>query len=296
MRLAGGLCAGLAAFLVMAHITGHLRGRVALAPLRRRHRSPSRAEWLRQAGVAVTPTQFHAASGAVAMVVLVLFWSLSGSAFVALVPGVVASQLPRAYFGHRRSVLLGEVVQAWPDGIRHIIATARARGTVHQALVDLSKNGPEPVARAFERYPVLARATGPVPALEMIREELADPTSDRVIEVLIVAQQQGQQTAIRILRDLAAMVTEDLKALEEIRSAGLEQKINSRVAFVLPWLVLVALCLPAGAYRDFYRSPAGAAVVLLGGAMSLGGMAIISALGRPLGEQRVLGAAAAGRR
>jgi tight adherence protein B len=290
MSLLGGLCAGAAVFLVVAHLGGH--GRHLRLRKTRRARRPSMAVRLRQAGVAVSPAQFVAATAAVALAVWVLVWGLSGSGFVAAVPAAVAGVLPWAYFSRRRSARLAQVVAAWPDGIRHLLANARAHGSLHQALVELARSGPEPLRDAFGRYSTLARMAGPTQALEVIREELAEPTSDRVLEVLMVALERGQLLAMRILRDLASIVSEDLKALEEINSAGLEQRIDVRATFVIPWALLVALCASAAAYRDFYRGPGGALVVAAGALMSVAGMALVERLRRLPAERRVLGAAA----
>jgi hypothetical protein len=69
----------------------------------------------------------------------------------------------------------------------------------------------------------------------------------------------------------------------------LEQKINSRVVFVLPWVVLVAMTARSGAFRDFYSSPAGLLVVAIGGVMSLVGVFVASRLGAQQSEPRVFG-------
>ena len=82
--------------------------------------------------------------------------------------------------------------------------------------------------------------------------------------------------------DLADATTRDLWTLEEIRTEVLEQKINSRVVFVLPWVVLVAMTARSGAFREFYSSPAGLLVVAIGGLMSLLGVVIALALVRSL--------------
>ncbi|MBW3642283.1 MAG: hypothetical protein KY447_05150 [Actinobacteria bacterium] len=291
MRAWGAILAGTAAFVVVAHLSGQ-QVNIRLRLPGRRRRGPAAAVWLRQAGLDVTPGQFLAVRAGVGLAVLVVVWGLTGSAFVAAVPALVAGWLPRAYFARRRADRLGEVVRAWPDGIRHVIAAARARGTIHQALVELARSGPAPLAEAFERYPALATMAGPVAALETLREELADPTSDAVIEILICAQEQGQALAIKILRDLAGEVSEDLKALEEIESAGLERKIDSRLTFVIPWFVLVALCATSEAYRGFYRSAGGAIVVVVCGVMSVAGVAVVDRMGRLPRPRRVLGVAA----
>ncbi len=292
MSFLGALCAAAAVFLFVAHLTGH-GGDLSLRMPggHRRRRGPSRAVWLRQADVAVTPTQFRLTSVALGTVAAMLVWGVTGSLWVAVVPGIVAGRVPHWYFGRRRTHRLGQVVASWPDGIRHIIASARARGTVHQALLELVRSGPVPLAEAFASYPALAAAAGARAALEVIREELADPISDQVIEVLIVAGDQGQAITMRILRDLAGLIGEDLKIAEEIRTAGLEHRMDARLTFVLPWLVLVALCASGGDYRGFYASGWGAVVVALGGAMCLVGVAWVERLARIPAQRRVLGSA-----
>ena len=106
--------------------------------------------------------------------------------------------------------------------------------------------------------------SGPAPALEIVKEELADPTSDRVLEVLILAHERGGAIVRTILEDLVDATTKDLKLLEELETEGLEMRINARAVVVLPWLVLVALTARPGAFRDFYRSGGGVVTLLLG--------------------------------
>lgn len=297
MSLLGAVCAGLATFIVVAHLTGHGADLGLRMPgvARRGRAGPSRAVWLRQAEVRVTPSQFRFVSAVLALGTGVVVWGLAGSLWVAIVPAIVAGRSPHWYFGRRRTERLGRVVASWPDGIRHIISSARARGTMHQALLELARSGPAPLADAFAAYPAMAVTAGTKPALEVIREELADPTSDQVIEVLIVAHDQGQAITMRILRDLAVLISEDAKVAKEIRTAGLEHRMDARLTFILPWVVLVALCLSGGDYRAFYASAAGAVVVAVGGVMCLAGMAWVERLGRIPARRRVLGGAGAGR-
>jgi tight adherence protein B len=121
----------------------------------------------------------------------------------------------------------------------------------------------------------------------MIRGDLADPTSDRVIEVLILAHERGGVVVPEILDDLAAATTRDIWTLEQVRGEALEQKINSRVVFVLPWLVLVVMTMRSGAYREFYSTPVGIFVVVVCGLMSLVGIAVASRIGSQPEEPRV---------
>jgi len=171
-----------------------------------------------------------------------------------------------------------------------VLASVSAGRPISQALVGLAATGPEPLRIAFARYPTLARMFGTVPALEIIKEELADPTSDRVIEVLILAHERGGRIVREIIEDLVAATTRDLKTAQEIRTQGLEMRLNARAVMVLPWAVLVVLALSSPQYRAFYRSAAGLAVVAIGAVLSVAGGFIITRLGRTRTEGRVFGA------
>ena len=61
---------------------------------------------------------------------------------------------------------------------------------------------------------------------------------------------------------------------------------------MLPWLVLVALTLRDGPFRDFYRSTGGLLVVLIAGLLSVVGGFLIARLASTRAEQRVFGSGA----
>jgi tight adherence protein B len=210
---------------------------------------------------------------------------------VALVPAAAAATLPRAYFGRRRTARMRELQAAWPDGLRDVGASLAAGRSLTHALQALAESGPAPVRDAFARFPSLSRMVGPVAALEVVKAELADPTSDRVVEVLILAQERGGPIVARILEDLVLATTRDVKVLEEVESEGLEMKLNARAVLVMPWLVLVALTVRDGAFRDFYSSAAGLVVVLVGAVLCAVGAWWIGRLGRAHEERRVFDAA-----
>jgi len=141
--------------------------------------------------------------------------------------------------------------------------------------------------RAFARFPTLNQMFGTRATLETIKADLADPTSDRVIEVLSLAYERGGSSVTGILADLADAVTEDLRTIEEIRTAELEQKINARAVFALPWFVLLMITIRGGPFREFYRSTVGTMTVVVGAILSLAGLFIVSHLSRDPAETRV---------
>lgn len=254
-------------------------------------RSSARRVWLAQAGVGVTPVQFWVGSAALGVVTLVAVTAFTGAPLVAFVPAMGVATLPYSYLGRRRTQRLRRVQDVWPDGLRDLRASIAAGRSMAHSLQALATTGPEPLRDAFASFPALARTLGTTTALGIIEDQLADPTSDRVLEVLTLAQERGGSTVVDVLDDLIAATTKDLKVLDEIETDGLEQRINARAVLVLPWFVLVALCLRDGPFRDFYRSGSGVLIVLAGGLMSSAGYLIVSRLARTQGEPRVFGLA-----
>lgn len=247
-----------------------------------------RGDWLVGSGVGVSPTRFWLASAGAGLATFALGLLLTGVWVVALPPALFVSTVPRLYYARLAERRRAELQQAWPDGLRDLIASISAGMSLRRAIEQLAATGPEALRTAFARFPSLASTVGVGAALERIRQEVGDPTTDRVIEVLIIAHEWGGPLVPQILRDLASATTRDLWTMEEVRTASLEQRINARVVFVLPWLVLVALTLQDGGYRAFYRSPAGMLVVAVGGILSLAGMVMVARLGRQPSEPRVL--------
>lgn len=288
MRILAATCIGVACALLTALITGHpVRFRTRL-PRRRAGNGQAQA-WLQQAGVGLGPAQFALGSIVAGLVAFSVLAALCGSPFVAAVPALAVAAMPRAYFGRRRARRMRLVQAAWPDGLRDLLASISAGRSLGQAVEELAATGPEPLREAFGAFPALARMLGTVPALEIIREEIADPTTDRVLEVLILAHMRGGGIVRAILEDLARATTRDLRLLEEVETEGLEMRINARAVVVLPWLVLVALTASEGPFRDFYRSGAGVAVLVVAGALSAFGVLVLARLGRDVGEPRVFG-------
>jgi tight adherence protein B len=238
-------------------------------------------------GLDVSPFQFWATLLGVGVVTFFLVYAMTGLLAVAFVPAVVVSTLPKAFYSRRRSQQVAAIQGAWPDGLRDLVSSVRSGASLPSAIESLGGFGPAPLRDAFGGFGVYSRSLGVVPALEMVRADLADPTSDRVIEVLILAHERGGNVVPQILSDLADATTRDVWTLEQVRSEALEQKINSRVVFVLPWLVLVVMTMRSGAFREFYSTPAGVLIVAVCGILSLIGILIAGRLGSQPDEPRV---------
>ena len=153
---------------------------------------------------------------------------------------------------------------AWPEAIRDVLAHITVGSTLHAALVQLGRSGPEPLRPVWRRYARNAAVLEVSAALEQVRDELADPVSDRVIEAFMAAHERGQSVVVDVLRTLADDVTKDLQLAEQIITGQTEVRAQAVVAAMLPFVVLLLLVSSNDGFRDFYRTGAGFVVICIG--------------------------------
>ena len=286
MRVLTALMASVAVSLLVAFVTGVMPGSIG----RRRKVVESRTVIaLRQAGLTIPVSRMHLLAFGCGAAAFVAVYGLSGVGVVAIGPAVVAALGPRWWLARRAAHRQEATQRAWPDAVRDIVASIGAGMSLQHSLEQLADHGPSALRPVFTRFAVAARAAGVVPALEGMRDDLADATSDRVIEILLVAYERGGSIVPDILRDLATATTRDIWVLEQVQTESLEQRINARAVFALPWFVLIAITLQEGPFRDFYRSAPGVVVIVIGGLASALGMMLIRRLGTQPVEPRVLG-------
>lgn len=227
------------------------------------------------------------AGGALGVVVTAVVGLVTHAPAVGVVPGTLVAALPAFVAAHRRAERRRAVVDAWPDALREVLVHVRAGRSLPQALGALGVTGPAPLRPVFADFVDRARSTGVAAALEAVRDRLADPTGDRVVEVLLVAVERGGPAVVPVLDDLLSAAVADRRLAEEVDTAALEQRINGRAVLVLPWLVLIALTVRPGPFRAFYGTPAGIGVLALAALLGGVGAAWLARLGRPVAEPRV---------
>jgi tight adherence protein B len=284
LRLLTALFAATAVAALVAGATG------VRLPFPRPPRRPVTPAWVlaaRREGV--SPRRVAAASLAAGFTAGLLVVAFTGSVLLAALPAVLVGLVPAWDLRRRAERRRRERVAAWPDTLRSLVSSLQAGQSLHQALLDLARSGPVPLREVWVRYGRLCDHGLPeVLALDTVRHELADPLSDRVCEVLIVATTKGSRIALRVLRDIADATAADVQLAERLETAGVEQRLNARVAFALPWLTLIVLSGRPGPFRDYYASAPGARVLLVALAMSTAGLLLVRRLARLPGEPRVL--------
>lgn len=288
IRAVVALLAAVAAYCLVTAVFEWRRPRPARA-LRPPRRGPGRLQQrLDAVDAGISAARYRlTVVGTVLAVALVVF-AATGTASLAVPPAVAVGLTPRLYFQRRHAKVLTERRAAWPEAIRDVLAHLQSGQTLHRALCLLGENGPLPLRATWQRYERNAAALDVGTALELVRAELADPVSDRVVEALIAAHEHGRDVILDVLRSLADNVTKDLQAAEQITTSQAEVRSQAVVAVILPFLVLVFLVASNDAYRSFYRTSAGWIVVTVGVAMAIGGWKLITVLGRVPIEERVL--------
>jgi len=289
MRLLIAASGGFTAYL----LTGLLLGSApSFHRARRRPRESRIQHWLSQVGSPLSPTQFVAASAGTGLGAWLLLTLVIGDPLAAFFPSIGISGYLAWTHERRRLERLRAVAEAWPDAIRHLLSYVRSGSTVPIAVASLAEQGPVALREVFSGWSERARLLGFIPALETVREQLSDPTSDRVIEVLLIAHEWGGELVADVLSDLADEITEDLRTARAIRAEGTTQRIEAWVVGVVPWLLLLYLTATEGSYRDFYRTGAGRLVVLAAGIWWGTGLGVLRYLKKEDVEPRVLGSSA----
>jgi tight adherence protein B len=222
------------------------------------------------------------------LAVAFVIYAATGTASLAIPPAVAVGLTPRLFFQRRHATALAERRAAWPEAIRDVLANLSAGQTLHRSLCLLATTGPVPLRPAWERYERNAAALDVATALELVRAELADPVSDRVIEAFVAAHEHGRDVVVSVLRSLADNVAKDLQVAEQITTNQTEIRSQAVIAVILPFAVLAFLVAANESYRSFYRTGGGWIVVSVGVVMAIGGWKLITVLGRIPAEERVL--------
>ncbi|MGQ7295079.1 type II secretion system F family protein [Quadrisphaera sp. KR29] len=244
---------------------------------------------LAAAGAAGLPVAaLGAACAACALAVAAAALLVSGSVPLALVLGAGASWGPVALLRGRARARAAAVRELWPDAVDHLASGVRAGLSLPEALAALAVHGPEPLRPAFADFADDHRATGRfLPALDRLKDALADPVADRVLEALRLTREVGGSDLGRVLRSLSAFLRDDARTRGELLARQSWTVATARLAVAAPWVVLLLLCTRPGTVSAF-REPAGALVILSGAVCCALAYAVMRRVGRLPEDERVL--------
>lgn len=255
-----------------------------------RPRSSSRLEQLlRRAGVSGTsPAGVLVLCAAAALGAGLVVHVVSRTAPVSLAFAGLAGYLPIAVLKGRARRRQRELAEVWPEAVDNLASAVRAGMSLPEALAQLSVRGPEPLRPDFAAFAVDYQVTGRfAESLDQLKERLADPVGDRVVEGLRVAREVGGGDLGRLLRSLSGFLREDLRTRAELESRQAWAVNGARLAVAAPWLVLLMLAFQREVIGR-YASPAGVVVLVAGGASCLLAYRLMVRVGRLPQEDRIL--------
>ena len=244
---------------------------------------------LAEAGLSGTsPGGVVAVCGAAAVVSGAAIQLVSGTPPVSLAFAVLAGYLPVSVLRARAHRRRRELAEVWPEAVDNLASAVRAGLSLPEALSQLAVRGPEPLRPAFAAFSVDYQVTGRFgDCLDRLKERLADPVGDRVVEGIRIAREVGGGELGRLLRNLSGYLREDARTRSELESRQAWAVNGARLAVAAPWLVLLMLSFQREVISR-YSSPSGVVVLVGGGVSCLVAYRLMVRLGRLPQERRIL--------
>jgi len=236
----------------------------------------------------VTPAQLLSCCVILFVVVVLATWPMTRALPVALCFGVIAGYAPRALVAGRARKRRSQLRDLWPDAVDNITSAVRAGMALPEALSQLAVRGPEELRPPFAAFAQDYRASGRFhECLDRLKDRLADPVGDRLVESLRIAREVGGSDLGRVLRTLSSFLREDARTRAELETRQGWTVNAARLAAAAPWVVLAMMSIQQESLRA-YSSPAGVAILAFGGAVCVLAYRIMVRIGRLPEEERVL--------
>jgi tight adherence protein B len=213
---------------------------------------------------------------------------VSGTPPVALAFGAMGAYLPVGVVSGRARRRQQELAEVWPEAVDNLTSAVRAGMSLPDALAGLAVRGPAPLRPAFDQFAMDYQVTGRFgESLDRLKERLADPVGDRVVEGLRIAREVGGGELGRLLRSLSTYLREDARTRSEMEARQAWTVNGARLAVASPWLVLLLMSLQSEVIHR-YASPVGVFVLVLGAALCVVAYRLMMRIGRLPVERRIL--------
>lgn len=207
---------------------------------------------------------------------------------IAVCFAVIAGALPLAVVRRRARRRRAVLRDLWPEAVDNITSAVRAGMALPEALGQLGTRGPEELREPFRRFADDYRLTGRFSdCLDRLKDRLADPVGDRLVESLRIAREVGGSDLGRLLRTLSGFLREDARTRAELETRQSWTVNAARLAVAAPWFVLAMLSANPESVAA-YASGVGAGVLLAGAAVTAVAYALMVRIGRLPEDQRVL--------
>lgn len=217
------------------------------------------------------------ACGALAAAVV---WLVTALPVLAALAAAVGAATPVVVLRGRRVRLVRRRRALWPDVCDLLIASVRAGMSLPDAVASLATSAPDALRPAFAGFARDLAASGHFDSsARRLKEALADPVGDRIVETLRMARQVGGTELVPVLRALSASVRADAALRAEVESRQSWIRGAAVLGVVAPWVILGMLVLrPEGARA--YSTPEGVGLVIAGAVVSFLAYRLMLRIGR----------------
>ncbi|WP_435299619.1 type II secretion system F family protein [Timonella sp. A28] len=260
MGIVVGLIAGVGALLIWSSLWD-------VPTTRTRSITRRIAQDLNLAGMrGVSVRMFYASVVGLALACAITAYALTQLPAIALLGALVGCSTPLFIVKNRAHAVREKRIEAWPEVIEHLISGVRAGMSLPEALIHVSVKGPEELREDFTYFARDYRASGRFDqSLLTMKERMADPVADRVIEALRITRVVGGTELSSLLETLARFLRQDIRVRGELKARQSWTTGGARIAAAAPWVVLVMLSTRPEAAAA-YSSSAGT-LLLVGGAI-----------------------------
>lgn len=213
---------------------------------------------------------------------------VSGTPPVAVAFGLMGAWAPVAVVSGRARRRQQELAEVWPEAVDNLVSAVRAGMSLPDALGALGVRGPEPLRAAFDQFALDYQVTGRFgECLDRLKERLADPVGDRVVEGLRIAREVGGGELGRLLRNLSSYLRDDARTRSELEARQAWSVNGARLAVASPWLVLLLMSFQSDVIHR-YASATGVVVLTVGAVACVIAYRLMMRIGRLPLERRIL--------
>lgn len=222
------------------------------------------------------------------LLVLVTVTALTRVPGIAACFGLMAGWAPIGVVRMRARARRSHLRELWPDVVDNVTSAVRAGLALPEALAQLAVRGPEELRPAFAEFAGDYRTTGRFSdCLDRLKDRLADPVGDRLVESLRIAREVGGSDLGSLLRTLSTFLREDARTRSELETRQSWTVSAARLAVAAPWIVLAFLAARPASVQA-YNTAAGVGVLAFGAVASVLAYQVMVRIGRLPEEERVL--------
>jgi tight adherence protein B len=242
---------------------------------------------LSQAGLhQVAPATFIATSAIFALAVGAVFFALVPVLPLAVASAAIAGTVPSALVAWRMKTRRNSTRVLWPDVVDQLVSSIRSGQALPDGVAGLAHTGPALTRQPFARFEMDYASTGNFAlCIAELKDRLADPSADRILETLRMSREVGGSELTQVLRNLAAYLRQESAIRSEVEARQSWVMNAARLGVAAPWVVLLLLSTRPEAVHA-YNSLAGAVLILGGLGVSVFAYRLMIAIGRLPEERR----------